>query len=587
MSKAVLSDIVATFEEVFPGKKARKEKPTEAAPDTVDPPAHDLANCAGIYEALSYVWTPRGSPIEATPIQVDDKTIYIGSNLRVALYNLRYLDKPRTLWIDALCIDQSSVVERNQQVAFMRDIYRSASRTVIWLGDSIKPTAVAFRALEELAAEAATRVENSSTRLDEDDALGQLVQWHQLWTRYRRQRLLQLLSTEPQHDHPSESQQLLDNLVRCRFRDATDARDKVYGVLGLTITTSLGTGATPEELLGITPDYDSPFQEVYRHTARRLIISSRSLNVLGSCTSPANDQLPTWVPDWSFTGVVALPLTKDAFDRPRLAHASRGSEARPLFENTGNDLVLQGHELTTIVVLAPILRRPPVPSGDINVLKPKAHTTTLGSQCLGRLGCLRARVEPRNPGGATNGEGDPMTVYWQTLSTGTFLPSRSNTRARDVPEATEAKQPGVPNDYAEKQRKQETAESFYVWRASLKTARDMHRWDVDRRARPVAFLGCILNTWKKYNDFARLLENAYERRLARCENGYLALVPATAEEGDGIVLVEGGVVPLVLRQDSSRDAGDNWCRLVGEAYVHGVMNGDAFRKDELVVFTIK
>ncbi|KAI8948707.1 hypothetical protein F4801DRAFT_555868, partial [Xylaria longipes] len=433
-----------------------------------------------------------------------------------------------------------------------------------------------------------------------------------LTLRSRRQRLLQLLSTEPQHDHPSESQQLLDNLVRCRFRDATDARDKVYGVLGLTITTSLGTGATPEELLGITPDYDSPFQEVYRHTARRLIISSRSLNVLGSCTSPANDQLPTWVPDWSFTGVVALPLTKDAFDRPRLAHASRGSEARPLFENTGNDLVLQGHELTTIVVLAPILRRPPVPSGDINVLKPKAHTTTLGSQfellrqnmtlvhllyeflmsIVPYLGVwadwdvFAREVEPRNPGGATNGEGDPMTVYWQTLSTGTFLPSRSNTRARDVPEATEAKQPGVPNDYAEKQRKQETAESFYVWRASLKAARDMHRWDVDRRARPVAFLGCILNTWKKYNDFARLLENAYERRLARCENGYLALVPATAEEGDGIVLVEGGVVPLVLRQDSSRDAGDNWCRLVGEAYVHGVMNGDAFRKDELVVFTI-
>ncbi|KAI0458899.1 hypothetical protein F5B21DRAFT_527720 [Xylaria acuta] len=95
------------------------------------------------------------------------------------------------------------------------------------------------------------------------------------------------------------------------------------------------------------------------------------------------------------------------------------------------------------------------------------------------------------------------------------------------------KQPGALYDDAERERKQETAEASFMWRASLKAARNMHQWGVDHMARPLAFLGYVWNTWRKYNDFARLLENACERRLARCENGYMALVPAAAEKGIG------------------------------------------------------
>ncbi|PMD56072.1 uncharacterized protein K444DRAFT_484794, partial [Hyaloscypha bicolor E] len=38
------------------------------------------------------------------------------------------------LWIDALCINQENVRERNAQVAIMRDIYKEAKRIVRWLG---------------------------------------------------------------------------------------------------------------------------------------------------------------------------------------------------------------------------------------------------------------------------------------------------------------------------------------------------------------------------------------------------------------------------------------------------------------------
>ncbi|KAI1773872.1 heterokaryon incompatibility protein-domain-containing protein [Hypoxylon cercidicola] len=47
---------------------------------------------------------------------------------------LRYADKPRIIWIDALCINQNDDVEKGPQVARMGDIYPSAHRISIWLG---------------------------------------------------------------------------------------------------------------------------------------------------------------------------------------------------------------------------------------------------------------------------------------------------------------------------------------------------------------------------------------------------------------------------------------------------------------------
>ncbi|KEZ42283.1 hypothetical protein SAPIO_CDS6144 [Scedosporium apiospermum] len=42
----------------------------------------------------------------------------------------------RYIWIDALCIDQNNIPERNAQVAMMRDIYAKSSRIIIWLGSA-------------------------------------------------------------------------------------------------------------------------------------------------------------------------------------------------------------------------------------------------------------------------------------------------------------------------------------------------------------------------------------------------------------------------------------------------------------------
>ncbi|KKY36372.1 putative ankyrin and het domain protein [Diaporthe ampelina] len=86
------------------------------------------------YEALSYVW---GSAEQPEIVRVDETyglAISATRNLATALKYLRRADEPRTLWIDALCINQTDEVEKGPQVAMMGDIYRHATRVVVWLG---------------------------------------------------------------------------------------------------------------------------------------------------------------------------------------------------------------------------------------------------------------------------------------------------------------------------------------------------------------------------------------------------------------------------------------------------------------------
>ena len=83
------------------------------------------------YEALSYTW---GVPDDLNfKIWVNGVHLPVRRNLLTVLRALRR-DKDRTLWIDALCINQEDVRERQQQVGIMGSIYMKAARVVGWLG---------------------------------------------------------------------------------------------------------------------------------------------------------------------------------------------------------------------------------------------------------------------------------------------------------------------------------------------------------------------------------------------------------------------------------------------------------------------
>ncbi|PVI03815.1 heterokaryon incompatibility, partial [Periconia macrospinosa] len=84
------------------------------------------------YEALSYVWKKPSTEANCE-VLVDGISVSIGENLDQALRCLRHPNVGRTLWVDALCINQSDFQERNHQVGFMRFIYSQACEVLIHL----------------------------------------------------------------------------------------------------------------------------------------------------------------------------------------------------------------------------------------------------------------------------------------------------------------------------------------------------------------------------------------------------------------------------------------------------------------------
>jgi hypothetical protein len=101
------------------------------------------------YEALSYTW---GNPDIASRIILhDDSFLPITSNLESFLRHRREKTEPTTLWIDAVCIDQSNLDERESQVSIMGSLYGAAPRLSIWLGPASSDSDLAIQELGTLA----------------------------------------------------------------------------------------------------------------------------------------------------------------------------------------------------------------------------------------------------------------------------------------------------------------------------------------------------------------------------------------------------------------------------------------------------
>ncbi|KAK0119428.1 hypothetical protein ONS95_010880 [Cadophora gregata] len=87
------------------------------------------------YAAVSYVW---GDPDSTRSVRINGSLVEVTSNLTDFLWcqrkKLQDSSSSVTLWIDAICINQNDVPERNSQVLLMVHIYQRAERTIIWLG---------------------------------------------------------------------------------------------------------------------------------------------------------------------------------------------------------------------------------------------------------------------------------------------------------------------------------------------------------------------------------------------------------------------------------------------------------------------
>lgn len=300
--------------------------------------------------------------------------------------------------------------------------------------------------------------------------------------------------------------------------EATDPRDKIFGILGLMDDSS--------PYLGMV-DYRSTVEEVYTQAAVLLINQSRSLRLLSAAShSKSNSQspsqaLPSWVPDWrSSKPAVSLTLGTTFVER-----FNAGGRSSPLLHGGGNVLTVMGVYLTRVNQVSVSTEDFDWTPGEVFV-----HWREF------------AGIVPKD--GTVWSQGDEQFVL-------RFERFMSTISARPAPILQTQQSPAAPS--------------------SIPPTTDLH-WTLSglEHCTPHQYRHC---PWYQRPLPKRALSLMRCRRLSNCEHDVLILGPAAMQPGDVVAVFLGGPTPYVLRPvgDGSRKY-----MLVGECYVYGVMNGEAF-----------
>ncbi|KAH6712358.1 heterokaryon incompatibility protein-domain-containing protein [Leptodontidium sp. MPI-SDFR-AT-0119] len=428
-------------------------------------------------------------------------------------------------------------------------------------------------------------------------------------------------------------------LVHCRHRESQDPRDKIYAVLGiLRDAHSEALKADAIDAPKVEVGYGKDVREVYRSMSRELVLKANNLDVLGICPKSKLD-LPSWVSDWSATDRIGSPLMQDSLERTRTTHATKHTKANARFSSDTSRLIIHGFEVTTITALSDILPVPVMhntlgskdsallenfikslmPKDDSSIpyaaLAPDFESTIANkdSRLVTKFGIylrhtyssknfgpswtanllllaslliytlklvakmilfdyrsqvednravmsifhtlfawekFAAEHEPTNPGI------EHSEVYWHTLCSGTY------------------KDPNSPED---------TKLIYEHWYNLLQPLRKfVTRYNWLSRAFPSLAIAVYMRaTWATYGDFWPYMVASQYRRLGKLGNGWLGMMPGDAKVGDIVILARGGRVPLVVREEAL-NGGDvqKRMRFVGEAYVHGIMDGEIWDEEK-------
>ncbi|KAK3386470.1 heterokaryon incompatibility protein-domain-containing protein [Podospora didyma] len=325
-------------------------------------------------------------------------------------------------------------------------------------------------------------------------------------------------------------------LLSLRWAKATDPRDKVYALLGIS------SGFWRDEL---RPNYTLSLQRVYVKTAKTLSKMGGILNNLGFLSFVQHesrrlgeDDLPTWVPDWR-TELHAPWLLVNSDCRVTWrddAMTGKSPLVRFPFPNADEQgLGVRGVSLMTIAVLGS--------QGGV-----KAGTP--GSEIMKYLpNPYNDSWEAAFPEGL--GDGDEVFQGRSALLT----------RCRCQ----------VPFWSWKRQCDERGFQGFED--ISETVGRDFELLGLPGRIGPDEV------DWEKVDMHANR-GIAYGRRLFVSDLGFIGLAPLASVIGDEVCLLAGGDVPFVVRREAvgSDENSAPRCRFVGECYVFG-LDGEFLGKE--------
>ena len=557
-----------------------------------------------VYEALSYTW---GSEQKSHSIVCAGHSLPVTKNLYEALKRLRDREHRRTIWVDAICIDQENNREKVQYVRMMKDIYYHAERVLVWLGEECAGDGLAFKLMKQMSDAFVAHASPLNAFASVDTAtqanLGlllrrpwfervwvileivnaaramvvcgsQMIGWQVLvkCVRYINmnglssdlmrsckataslpglltvENIMQIAENQELAARNSDSYGLLDLLVWTRSLRATDPRDKAFALVGLV---------SPLRRLGLDSGLDYSDENTTEMVYTRLAIWSLTKEVdlrLLSCAGyrGQSSQLPSWVPDWTCTEGIPNSLANYGFCTAGITSKVQNLQLaryRRLGSDLSNPAILPTGVLTVSGYSFDVIKMVGISSREIRKAMAEAAAVENSQQVLPvyqeRMAEWEAIAWTTSP--YPTGE-DSFDVLWRTLICNTITTHRSHPNER----------PGV-----------EFAHAFKYWLRGLGHTRSLYE-------QPADLDESSLEAMKRHY-VVSLTTNICNRALGATSRRYLGLFPQDSLPGDIVCIFDNSDVPFVLRPTF-----DGHYLLMGDCYIHGIMFGEALQEPGLL-----
>ncbi|KAK5629125.1 hypothetical protein RRF57_004840 [Xylaria bambusicola] len=550
---------------------------------------------AGEFQAISYVWGVSPNEISPYYLFTQQGAVLLNFSLHSTLRAIRG-DSTISVWADGICINQQNPREKALQIGMLGEIFQAAEQVTAWLGHAYRGSDDAMKVLSQI--QPPSRHDYSSRNAITDNQTGSErrvgkvpdpgdVTWEHINSLLRRPwftrvwitqelvlpRKVILLCGQSELDwdrffealticeresnrisrqSPDDIQLLPDagpayalGIARKqrkegkRFRllklfeifehaEASIEADKLFAFLGLAQD---GSG---EEFM---PDYESTLEEVVRRYSKGFILRGHVMELLYRAGGPKSYEFCSWIPRWTQGQFPKTISTWDVRGGPFKA----GTPSAPLITHTGDripqSVVVDGYIIDTI--------------HSVHRIKWGSGSSLFFFDAMVDFKSLLSFVKKYPTGEST----EDLLLY---------LPIGN------------AAHPHLESD-VDKERSYRTfaTQEHYAWPPNLREL----ILSVDNDQDPSKYLHMsrhnqkvIAQYWQTAIAFSRRLGNA---GFSFTKGRYVGLVPEAAVAGDQICLFHGGNVPFVVRERGPAYT------LVGECYIHGIMNGEALQWDGL------
>lgn len=322
---------------------------------------------------------------------------------------------------------------------------------------------------------------------------------------------------------------LKDHLIRA-FKptsggtlNASNPRDRIFAFVGIS---------RDAHSLDIRANYQIPTEEVYREVARKML-QNGDVEILNYCqpdpeavTSESAPSLPSWAPDWRQE--LQEPWGRAAHDG--LYQACGPAENWP--EPASNDRVLAQTELTLQGILVDRIGAWYNPSGRLGN-DPNGPVATPGiSRWFGLVNSIETFLQYSRYDEPTRAEG-----RWRIpLGDRELNALGIVVRASDV-----------------------ARQQFVTFRQAFKSTDAMSK---------------MLLGFSTVGIIAMISEYETARTFFTAEEKYVGIGPQGLQNDDEVWVVRGAHVPYVFRRMASGKY-----RLLGESYVHGIMDGEILERE--------